>query len=54
MINRQIFMVGGKKRRKGGSARKKTRLPSFCWSAGRIQPLPSRTCLPQTTFLMSK
>ncbi|WP_235496235.1 hypothetical protein [Aneurinibacillus migulanus] len=30
-------MVGGKKRRKNG--RKRTPLPFFCWSAGRIQPL---------------
>ncbi|WP_235495998.1 hypothetical protein [Aneurinibacillus migulanus] len=32
-------MVRGKKRRKGGSGRKKTHWPLFCWSAGRIQPL---------------
>ncbi|WP_235496546.1 hypothetical protein [Aneurinibacillus migulanus] len=37
MINRQVFMVGGKKRRKGLSGRKKTRLPFFCWSAGHLR-----------------
>ncbi|WP_235496285.1 hypothetical protein [Aneurinibacillus migulanus] len=37
MIHRQIFRVGGKKRRKGG--RKKTRWPFFCQIAGRIHPL---------------
>ncbi|WP_235496164.1 hypothetical protein [Aneurinibacillus migulanus] len=39
MIHRQILVVRGKKRRKGGSGRKKTRLPFFCRSAGRIRPL---------------
>ncbi|WP_235496410.1 hypothetical protein [Aneurinibacillus migulanus] len=39
MIHRQILVVRGKKRRKGGSGWKKTRLPFFCWSAGRIQLL---------------
>ncbi|WP_235496707.1 hypothetical protein [Aneurinibacillus migulanus] len=39
MIHRQMFMVGGRKRRKGGSGRKKTRWPFFCQIARRIQPL---------------
>ncbi|WP_235496450.1 hypothetical protein [Aneurinibacillus migulanus] len=39
MIHRQMFMVGGKKRRKGGSGWKKTDWPFFCRIAGRIQPL---------------
>ncbi|WP_235497056.1 hypothetical protein [Aneurinibacillus migulanus] len=39
MIHRQILVVRGKKRRRGGSGRKKTRWPFLYWSAGRIQPL---------------
>ncbi|KIV52556.1 hypothetical protein AM501_00010 [Aneurinibacillus migulanus] len=49
LINRQILVVRGKKRRKVGSGWKKTRWPFFGWSAGRIQPLlfPNRL-LPTT------
>ncbi|WP_235495971.1 hypothetical protein [Aneurinibacillus migulanus] len=43
MIHRQILVVGG-------SGRKKTRLPFFCWSAGRIQPLLFLNCLLPTTL----
>ncbi|WP_235496414.1 hypothetical protein [Aneurinibacillus migulanus] len=39
MINRQVFMVGGKQRRKGGNGRKKTHWLFFYRIAGRIQPL---------------
>ncbi|WP_235496646.1 hypothetical protein [Aneurinibacillus migulanus] len=50
MIHRQILVVRGKKRRKGGSGWKKTRWPFFCWSAGRIHLLLSLTLPPPTTL----
>ncbi|WP_235496874.1 hypothetical protein [Aneurinibacillus migulanus] len=41
MINRQMFMVGGKKRRKGGGRERseKNTLAFLCRIAGRIQSL---------------
>ncbi|WP_235496000.1 hypothetical protein [Aneurinibacillus migulanus] len=54
MINRHIFVVGGKKRRKSRSGRKKTRWPFFCRSTGCIHPLLFSESPPSSHASLSK
>ncbi|ERI10205.1 hypothetical protein HMPREF0083_01711 [Aneurinibacillus aneurinilyticus ATCC 12856] len=55
LIHRQTFVVGGKKRRKGGgwARSEKDSWPFFCQSAGRIQPLLFPEFPPSNHVIMS-